>query len=153
MKKILLAITLLIILIYLFSILNNMGSVTGQVKMNKDIIAGRKGEFVLKKDSIVEVSKEYFLPQILLPGTIGGMKRFDTPPPLYTQIGTGVYFSGKNATEIIPFKGKPRGGMLNAISTSLSLGYGANQLIVYGFIIILITLIIFITNKSSKNNT
>lgn len=136
--------------LYFLLIKNNSvtNSETGQVIMIKTVVAGSNEEYVLEKGSVVEVSKEYFLPQVLLPSSEAGVKRFDTPSPIYSQVGTGVYFTNKDASEIIPFKGKLREG---AIGYALSLGFIINRLIVFGFFIILITIIIFIKNKFRKN--
>lgn len=143
----LLALGIVVCGIYFLFNRGEVNSETGQVMMKNDHVAGSNREFVLKKGDIVNVSKEYFLPQILLPGPIGGMHRFDTPPPMYTQIGTGVYFSGKEVTEVTPFKGKMRPG---AIGEALSMGYSYNRFIVYGFFIFLIVLVILIINKFKK---
>jgi len=124
-----------------------INSVTGQVKMLEDYKYGSNynNPLVLKKDTIVEVSKEYFLPQILLPGTVTGLKRFDTPPPIYTKVeGGGPYFSSRYAFEVTPFKGKLREG---ALINSLSLGRPASLLIVGGVFILLLVLFIIILNK------
>ncbi len=144
-----------VITIFLFinTASSGVNSATGQIQLDRDYKLGSVGQqqTILPKDSIVQVKKEYFLPQLLLPGPMSGMKLFDTHPPFYTEIGTGKYFTGKNIKEVVPFKGTLKQG---AFADSLSLGYIYNQMIVFGFIIALIIFFIFIVRKIKfKKNT